>query len=334
MHAKWVDSVLPRHQALTRTICSLLEGLLRKRSVDFLSVEGRTKDRMGIIEKIERKKYERPSNQLTDISGIRIVTFLESGLDETCALIREIFEIDEVNSLDKSDLLKVDQIGYRSVHSVCTLGDDRLALPEFADFGDLKFEIQVRTVLQHAWAELAHDRSYKFSGKLPATIERKMNLYAGMLELADSGFQELSDEIDEYSAAVSSRTAAGDLNIEINSTSTGQYLQNKTSELGLQISDDGVHSDIIEELKRFRVRNLRDLDSLFSKDFIDAYRKQEYSTTMNGLCRDLMIFADIDRYFADAYSGWHIQPDEDFQLPREKYTEDEIRKIISMYESD
>ena len=82
-------------------------------------------------------------------------------------MITGSFNIDEKNSLDKKILLASDQIGYRSVHFVCDLGAQRSGLPEFKDLGGLKFEIQVRTVLQHAWAELAHDRNYKFSGTLP-----------------------------------------------------------------------------------------------------------------------------------------------------------------------
>lgn len=81
-------------------------------------------------------------------------------------MITGSFNIDEKNSLDKKILLASDQIGYRSVHFVCDLGAQRSGLPEFKDLGGLKFEIQVRTLLQHAWAELAHDRNYKFSGTL------------------------------------------------------------------------------------------------------------------------------------------------------------------------
>ena len=121
MHEEWVENVLPKHQALTRTICTLLEGLLQKNAVEFLSVEGRTKGRDGVLEKISRKKYDNPSVQLTDISGIRVITFLQYGSDSACNLIRDVFVIDEANSLDKSDLLAVDQIGYRSVHFVCCL---------------------------------------------------------------------------------------------------------------------------------------------------------------------------------------------------------------------
>lgn len=335
MHDEWVESVLPRYQTLTRTLCSLLEGLLEKRSIEFLSVEGRTKDKDGILEKIVRKKYEKPAEQLTDISGIRIVTFLTSGANDACSLIREFFDVDEPNSLDKSALLDVDQIGYRSVHFVCCLSSDRLALPEFEDFGDLKFEVQVRTVLQHAWAELSHDRSYKFSGKLPAMVERKMNLYAGMLELADTGFQDLSDQIDEYSVSVTTRTASGDLDIEINSTSLRQYLGAKAKELGeTTLSDQQLPESLIEELTRFRIRTLHDLDKLFNNEFISAFSNKGTFETLSGLCRDLMIYSDITRYFEESYTGWKILPDRDFAVPRTKYSEDEIQRILSRVLSD
>nr|MZG82510.1 GTP pyrophosphokinase [Photobacterium lucens] len=171
-------------------------------NIDYLTVTGRTKDKKSALEKINRKSYKNPKSQMTDLSGIRIILYFESDINKVSELISDSFDIDFDNSLDKSKVLSKDQIGYRSVHYVCTLGQGRSNLPEYLELGELKFEVQVRTILQHAWAELAHDSSYKFSGTLPPEIERKLYLYAGMLEIADKGFDEISAQIDSYKKSV------------------------------------------------------------------------------------------------------------------------------------
>ena len=65
--------------------------------------------------------------------------------------------------------------------------------PEFSLFKDLCFEIQVRTALSHAWAEIEHDRGYKLGGELPAHLKRRFNLLSGLLESADLEFNRLTE---------------------------------------------------------------------------------------------------------------------------------------------
>ena len=171
--------VLPKHERLTNAVRSLIENMLKERNIEYLSVTGRVKGLNSAMEKIQRKDYSNAEEQLTDLSGIRIITYLEQQVIQISSVIRDLFEIDEANSLDRSEVLGHDRIGYRSTHFVCLLGKNRHELPEYESLGPLKFEIQVRTVLQHAWAELAHDRSFKFGTALPGKIQRKLNLYSG-----------------------------------------------------------------------------------------------------------------------------------------------------------
>lgn len=190
----WLKKHLPRHGNLTEAVVSIVKSLLSDAKIPFLSVTGRTKDERNCIEKVKRKNYERPQNQLTDISGIRIIVYFEHDVEAVSKIIENSFRVDMENSLNRDNVLSTNEVGYRSVHYVCDLGNDRIKLPEFSAFANLRFEFQVRTVLQHAWAELAHDRNYKFAGRLPKPLERKLFLLAGILETADSGFSELSHQ--------------------------------------------------------------------------------------------------------------------------------------------
>ncbi|MDA4632523.1 RelA/SpoT domain-containing protein, partial [Escherichia coli] len=88
----------------------------------------------------------------TDLSGIRIITYLPSEVDLLIRHLRESMDVDEANSRVVSDEMETDRFGYQSTHLVLSYSAERLALPDFARFADMKAEIQVRTVLQHAWA--------------------------------------------------------------------------------------------------------------------------------------------------------------------------------------
>jgi ppGpp synthetase/RelA/SpoT-type nucleotidyltranferase len=167
---EWLAQSLPRYENLTATVVSIFESLLRANDIDFLAVSGRTKTLESTIEKLHRKNYKDPKSQLTDLSAIRVILYFESQVDRASKLGEDSFRVDPKNSMNRDAILSIDQIGYRSVHFVCDLGPTRTCLPEYMHLANLKFEIQLRTVLQHAWAELAHDRNYNFSGKLPRPI--------------------------------------------------------------------------------------------------------------------------------------------------------------------
>ena len=222
-HKKWYEVQRPRYELLSNAVKNTLESLIKNAGIDYLSITTRAKELDSFVEKISRKSYRNPSQEITDLAGIRVITFIESDALKVNDLIKKSFDIDDSKSLDKSDELGIDKFGYRSFHFICGLGEARCALPEFEFFKELVCEIQVRTVLQHAWAEIEHDRNYKFAGNLPSVIKRRLHLVAGLLEIADSEFNNLSNDIDKYSEESLEKTRAGNLNIEINSISLEQY---------------------------------------------------------------------------------------------------------------
>ncbi|MFT8597727.1 GTP pyrophosphokinase, partial [Acetobacter orientalis] len=193
---EFLKKEIPKYNHLKKSCISIIERLLHINDIEHLNVSGRVKDEKSALEKLERKKYTDIEKQMTDLCGVRIIVFFESDIKKIIDMIREAFEIDEDNSLDQTSKLGNDKIGYRSVHFVCTLGKRRQDSPEYKGLVNLKFELQIRTVLQHAWAELAHDRTYKFNSGLPSDISRKINLYAGLLEIADLGFNEIINDIN------------------------------------------------------------------------------------------------------------------------------------------
>lgn len=292
----WLITAIPRHERLSVTVASLLENIIRTNKIEYLNVTSRTKTLDGAIEKIQRKSYGTPRDQLTDLSGIRVVTYLETHVAQISKLVRELFQVDEANSLDRTDQLGEDKLGYRSTHFVCSLGNERGGLPEYAELGDLKFEIQLRTVLQHAWAELAHDRSFKFGAALPSKIQRKMNLYSGMLELVDAAFDEIAGEIDDYKHSIEKKTTSQIFESEIDSISLSRFVSDLSKQLKIPYQDN-TDEKILLELREFGLRKIGDIEALVTAEFREAISATKERTTSYGLLRDLMMFQDLDRYF-------------------------------------
>ena len=138
-------------------------------------------------------KYDQPLEQITDLAGVRVITFLPRTVDEVCKSIEDQFEV--VERVDHGiSLLQQERFGYQSIHFIIRLSNQRLALPEYRRYKELKAEIQVRTILQHAWAEIEHDIGYKSSHVIPTTIRRRFAALAGMLEIADREFEAIQNE--------------------------------------------------------------------------------------------------------------------------------------------
>jgi putative GTP pyrophosphokinase len=183
----------------TATIEKLLLDLLNRYQIRVLSVTSRIKTRESLENKIniESRKYLN-LDKVTDICGLRIITYYPDEIDSVCSLITNEFYIDLKNSVDKRALLDPDRFGYLSVHYIVKLNNDRLHLTEYRKFADFKAEIQVRSILQHAWAEIEHDLGYKKKNAIPAPIRRRFSRLAGLLELADNEFVHIRNELSDY----------------------------------------------------------------------------------------------------------------------------------------
>lgn len=198
----------PLYEDFCETAVRLLKDILKQNSAVVQSVTARAKDTESFGDKAakpsesdpSRPKYLDPLEDITDLAGVRIITYFLDTVSEIDRLIYDQFNIIERG--DKSELLRDEEFGYRSVHYLVQLKPNRTCLPEYQRFRNLKFEIQVRTILQHAWAEIEHDIQYKSTEVIPREIRRRFKALAGVLELADREFQSIQNadiEIREHS---------------------------------------------------------------------------------------------------------------------------------------
>jgi putative GTP pyrophosphokinase len=197
------ESLRPTYEEFSRSVSLLLGKLLRK-PLQIHSINCRVKDLGSLSGKLRRpdKKYDQ-LDQITDLAGVRITTYFAEDVELVARVIESEFQIDTQNSVDKREVLDPDRFGYQSLHYVCSLNGDRVNLGEYKDFTGIKVEIQVRSILQHAWAEIEHDLGYKAGSVVPKPIKRRFARVAGLLELADDEFARIRRELSEYAESVS-----------------------------------------------------------------------------------------------------------------------------------
>jgi hypothetical protein len=120
----------------------------------------------------------------------------DNEVDKIADVLRRELTIDEEKSIDKRK--EDESFGYSSLHLIARLGEARSELLEYSDYKGMECEIQIRSVLQHAWAEIEHDLGYKGSQPLPAGFKRRFASIAALLEVADREFTHLRDDIAAY----------------------------------------------------------------------------------------------------------------------------------------
>ncbi len=197
-------------------IPALLRDKLAHNGIIVTAVDARIKTEESLKGKLELKgnKYASLSD-ITDIFGARIITFYTDDVDRIAAMVEQLFEIDWDNSVDKRMLHQLDSFGYNSLHYICRM-------PEFP----YRFELQLRTTLQHAWASINHDIGYKTGVEIPREYLRRINRLSGILEMADDEFSRIRSEITDYRRRVQQLVQNGKLDdVLLDGDTFNSYLQ-------------------------------------------------------------------------------------------------------------
>jgi putative GTP pyrophosphokinase len=197
------DACLPTYEHLSARLVHLIPELLASQNFRVHSVGARVKTKKSFADKIKSRpgKYKTVAD-VTDVCGIRIITYYEDEVETVAAIIQREFAVDAPNSVDKRKTLEVDRFGYMSLHYVAALNEARSALPEYSRCTGIRFEVQIRSILQHAWAEIEHDLKYKNPYAIPREVQRRFARLAGLLEVADSEFGGIRDAIRAYQTQV------------------------------------------------------------------------------------------------------------------------------------
>ena len=165
-----------------------------------------------------------------------MITHFPSTLSDIDRLLSDEFTVVERSDKGK-ELIEEERFGYQSVHYLVCIRSERTRLAEYERFAGATAEVQVRTILQHAWAEIEHDIQDKSSTTIPAEIRRRFMALAGMLEIADREFQGIQDADKELEDHAKDMVARGELSgIEITPNALKLFLDKRLGPDG-RISD-------------------------------------------------------------------------------------------------
>lgn len=314
---------------LSQKVEAILTEALEEEKIEFLSITDRVKTKESISKKIAKKSYSNIS-EITDVVGLRIITYVESEIPKVEKIINDCFNIHTDDSIDKSKSLKTNEVGYRSVHFICDLGENRKEQSEYRKICDIPFEIQVRTVLQHGWAEIEHDRNYKFSGELPDQFKRRFYILAGALELMDREFDSLSQDIAKYAEEEKIKITHNELDIEINTITIDEYLINRFPKNNFKMNTE---KNVIQEMQLFGLESIKDFDKLVTKH-LKGRRELFFigdENTSTGVIRNILMLEDIHRYFKIFDNSWTgtSRNSSTYFLLKEKYAD--LDSIYNQY---
>jgi hypothetical protein len=168
--------------------------------------------------------------------GIRVISYYSEDVEAVSRLIAKEFSVDHENSIDKSNVLELDQFGYKSTHLVASLGNGREDLGEWSRYREFKVEFQLRTALQHAWAAVSHKLDYKSAEDAPEAVRRRLFRLSALFELADEQFSSIRDESEFAKGAYSLRVREGSLDVPVDATSIEVFMSAGAREQLLQLS--------------------------------------------------------------------------------------------------
>jgi putative GTP pyrophosphokinase len=187
--------IRPAYEQLAAEVAYILEKRVRASGFEIASVTWRAKTLHSFIEKIARKHYKSPLEEMTDLAGVRLVHLYASDSAEIEKILRAEFVV--IDHVDKREEQGPDHFGYTAVHFVVRLGEGSSGA-RYEDVKDLTCEIQVRTILQDAWAIIDHHLAYKQESAVPPPVLRRLNRLVAIFEDADEKFDAIRAERLEY----------------------------------------------------------------------------------------------------------------------------------------
>ncbi len=184
----------PIYKEIEDIVVGILKDELLKNEI-LTEVSSRTKDLCSTVKKIKKKSAQKEYSyaHLKDRLGVRIICTFESELNIVDGIINANFIV------HSSEFKKIgadyQTLNYQSNHYDVSINPNNPKFSKIANYKDYIFEIQVRTLNQHAWANASHKLTYKRDDELPDDLQRKLYRLLALYELADQEIQNIKDYI-------------------------------------------------------------------------------------------------------------------------------------------
>lgn len=262
----------PLYRRLVDEVKFVLEEAANDLKMKVVSIHGRIKDLDSLREKIKRKKYQDPLAEITDLAGVRVVCNYVPDLAEIGSFIRQKFHVHE--EVNKSQNLGVDRMGYHGAHYVVSLGTEYSGA-RYESITNLRCEVQVRTVLQDAWALISHHLVYKDEATIPQRLRRDLNNVASLLEIAQGVFDSVCEKRAVYVQEIERKEAEPStfLSQPVDFDTLQAYTKWKFPELPVS---ERWHVRLLQDLDLTKYRMLGDIDAAVeaAKPAVEQYQRE------------------------------------------------------------
>ena len=323
------DERFEDYRELGKTVNDLLTSRFKTSGLSPMQVVFRVKTKQSIAGKLQRKPEKYPDLlHMTDVLGFRIICYFSDQVDTVATYLEEMFDIDRENSIDKRSAIPATAFGYLSLHYICTLKKDQSYRE---DLCEIPFEIQIRSVLQHTWAEIEHDLGYKSEFGVPRNIRREFSRVAGLLEVADELFLNIKNDLTIYKADVREKIAndcAGDMTLDlitlseyIEQSKTMRSLLEEISSITGAVINDADVDPLLPQLAFFGLETLDDLNGfvneehkgamILARDALEGIELDELTSTVGFyyLMRSRLTFGDYSEKQIDDFFRIHLKDD-------------------------
>ena len=315
---------IEKYQELGEILHNKLTEMIKKNGFFTMEVCHRIKTVDSLAEKLRRKSGKYSSiYDITDLCAARIICYLNVTVDEIAEALKKDFVLDEYNSIDKRKALSATQFGYLSLHNIVSLRPEDGFSEELCK---IRCEIQIRTVLQHAWAEIEHDLGYKSSFGIPGTIRREFSRIAGLLEIADNQFVELNASIQRYKDDISRQIASGEFHsLPLDEVTLNEYLT--TNDEFFEFIDMYTNASQLEYFTTPAYGHLRSLAWLGVTNLGELYSAfLEYSDIMLKITRYVTKKNNLDFFTTNVLFNNLCQA----ILIKNKYTREQISRFMAL----
>lgn len=244
----------PIVDAACLSIVKELESLFSTEDIRLaVEIQRRTKTLESILDKIDSKivKVHTSIKEIQDIAWLRIIVLEKTDLEKVVSLLEQRFEIDKHYNTQQK--LKEDQFWYASIHLVVKLKNSWLEVPSFKHCKGLLFEIQVRTLAQHSWAEMSKRLQYKREKDAPPALRRSVHRMAALLELIDEEFHRLVLSQSEYVESLTENSQELLLN-----TDTLKFILDEKFPVWNKKGDEN-YAELLEEINKIGIERTTQL---------------------------------------------------------------------------
>jgi putative GTP pyrophosphokinase len=251
---------------------------------------------------------------IQDFAGIRVVCLYKRDVDRIEAIVHDEFDV--LETVDKLEEKSTDRFGYLARHYIAKLNLETSGA-RYEDLKNLVFEVQIRTILQDAWAIIDHHLVYKHESEVPVHLQRQLKRIAALFEIADDQFNQIYQDINEYDVEPSNSSQSAIeqfLRHKLDLDSFLAYLSWKFNDVPIQegLDDARFVFDLINKNKYTTLQHLDEAVQLTDQDKAEIarlLREQGREGQNNAAYRTYLALAISDEDFRKKHrfgSKWGI----------------------------